>query len=512
MAGAEARSRSQAVRRAGEIAFALWFILSLITPSWRYGPFAWLPLVSYEELAGAPMRVGLANVLPLIVVACTALVRWRGRSRAPWTWGPAALSLPLAGLTVLGTLSLDRSNFRLVFIYVGMYALAWLVYLYVLNERPRLLAPIAAVLLIQGAVAIGQFLAQRDLGLAPLGELPLHPAHEGNSVLWARGQPWLRAYGLTIHPNLLGAMMAALLLLALPAVHRTRGAGRVALVGAIAVGGAGLFLSFSRASWLGFAAGLIVWGVLAWWGRRGSPGAAGEGATHDPCVAPSAVRRTLPEAQAEGATHFGKCDAPGAEGEGATHFRKWGAPRWDAPKVARAASWVLGVALVLVVALAYRDLIFSRFFALDTPTEAKSISERLRDAALALDVIRDRPLTGVGLGEYVDVAQQVDDAAVRVHNAALLVAAELGLPGLLLWLWLMVAPFWLWLRPGGYARRSRAAPGPHLAPWVAMLVVNTFDTTLWLSGNWQTAILFALLAANIVVSGQWPVARLATDH
>ena len=52
----------------------------------------------------------------------------------------------------------------------------------------------------------------------------------------------------------------------------------------------------------------------------------------------------------------------------------------------------------------------------------------------------------------------------------------------------------------------------HISPWVAMLVVNTFDTTLWLSGNWQTAILFALLAANIVVSSQWPVARLATDH
>ena len=33
-----------------------------------------------------------------------------------------------------------------------------------------------------------------------------------------------------------------------------------------------------------------------------------------------------------------------------------------------------------------------------------------------------------------------------------------------------------------------------------MLVVNTFDTTLWLSGNWQTAILFALLAARVVAS------------
>ena len=119
-----------------------------------------------------------------------------------------------------------------------------------------LAVPIAAVLIIQGAVAAGQFLAQRDLGLVPLGELPLHPAHEGNSVLLARGQPWLRAYGLTIHPNLLGALLAALLLLALPMARRERGAERSAVLLALVVGGAGLFLSFSRASWLGFAAGL----------------------------------------------------------------------------------------------------------------------------------------------------------------------------------------------------------------------------------------------------------------
>ena len=202
-----------------------------------------------------------------------------------------------------------------------------------------------------------------------------------------------------------------------------------------------------------------------------------------------------------GASHFLKWVTPGAKEEGATHLRKW-----DAPRVARAALWLSGVALALVIALTYRDLVFSRFFALDTPTEAQSISERLRDSALALALIRDNPLTGVGLGQYVDAAQQLDDAAVRVHNAGLIVAAELGLSGFLLWLWLMVAPFWLWLRPGGYAVRHPAALGPRLAPWVAMLVVNTFDTTLWLSGNWQTAILFALLAARAVDSCQLSVA------
>ena len=513
VAGSRPATSSGRLRRVGEVAFALWLILSLITPSWRYGPFAWLPLWEYEELAGAPMRVGVANLLPVVVVVCTVVVRWRADTGRTWTWGPPALSLPLAGLTILGTLRLDTSNFRLVFIYAGMYAVAWLVYLYVLNERPRLLAPIAVVLLIQGAIAIGQFVAQRDLGLLPLGELPLHPAHEGNSVLVARGQPWLRAYGLTIHPNLLGALLAALLLLVLPALGR-RGAGergsrgelphplgegwregrsapeaadsapatrphlttrtqRLALAAAVVVGGAGLFLSFSRAAWLGLAAGLVAWGACAWWGQRLS------------CVAPSAVRRTF-FAPRRGIRESDK--KVQRTSESAMH------------RARRVGPWLLGGALLALLLFGYRDLVFSRLFSLDTPTEAQSITDRQRDAALALAVIRDAPLTGVGLGEYLDAAQRLDADAARVHNVPLLVAAELGLPGLALWLWLMVAPFWLWLRPGASRRARYATLGPRLAPWVAMLVINTFDTTLWLSGNWQTAILFALVAANSVSS------------
>ena len=76
---------------------------------------------------------------------------------------------------------------------------------------------------------------------------------------------------------------------------------------------------------------------------------------------------------------------------------------------------------------------FSRLFALDTPTEAQSIDERQRDAALAVAIIRDAPLTGVGLGDYLAAAQRLDADAARVHNVPLLVAAELGLPGLVIW-------------------------------------------------------------------------------
>jgi O-antigen ligase len=447
-AGEQGRKRalSRWLDRIGEAAFGLFLVLSLITPSWRYGPFAWLPLWGYEKLAGAPMEVGVANFLPVVIVLCVALSRLL--VRRAWRWGPTALVAPLLGLTIVGLLHIDFANFRLAFLHIGMYGLAWLVYLYVLNERPRLTLPLALILVIQGVVAIGQFLTQRDLGLVFLGELPLHPAFEGNSVLWARGQPWLRAYGLTAHPNLLGGLLTAVLLLLLSSLPRSRGWARAGLIAAVLLGLTGLLLSFSRGSWLALATGLAAWWLLARLGRNQQA-------------------RVSTLSQSRG--------------------------RWR---------WLLALLPVLLLLFLYRDLVFSRFFALDTPIEAQSIDQRLHDSALAVRVIRDAPLTGVGLGYYIDAAQRLDPDAARVHNVGLLVTAELGLPGLLLWLWLMLAPFWLLLRgrqakePGGRDFYF-TYPAAQIAPWVAMLVANTFDTMLWLSSNWQTSILFALLLANL---------------
>ncbi len=436
---------SHGLRLAAEMVFSLFIIFSLTTPSWRYGPFTWWPLWTIEDFAGGPLAAGVANFLPLLAAICALASRLL--TRRSWTWGPLAVFLPLLGLTLISLLRVDLGNFRLVFLYAGMFGLAWFVYLFVINERPRLVWPLAFVLVIQSAVAVGQFLMQRDLGLAALGELPLHPALEGNSVLWARGQPWLRAYGLTAHPNLLGALMAALILLILPARGQASGKERMALTVVLLVGAVGLFLSFSRTAWLTLATGLVVWWALA----------------------------RLIEPVRFGGQRTGQ----------------------------RRLRLLLGLIPLAALLFVYRDLVFSRFFSLNTPIEAQSIEQRLHDYSLAVEVIRDNPAIGTGLGYYIDAAQRLDPDAARVHNVALLVTAELGVVGFLLWLGLMLSPFWLLLRGRmaaeiGGGDFSFTYPAPQVAPWVAMLVANTFDTMLWLSSNWQTSILFALLLANLV--------------
>lgn len=410
--------------------FGSFVILSLTTPSWRYGSYSWIPLISFDHLAGGPVKFGILNLVPLLFVASWAAKQYRSGS---WTWGPLPITIPLALFSLWALFRLDGAPFRLQFIFGGDFVLVWITYLYVINQRPPLRPILAIVVVIQSIVGSLQFFTQGDLGLVALGELPLNPAFEGVTVLQARGAAWLRAYGLTAHPNLFGALLALCLLLIVARTKRLRSLVSY-LLPVIILGIVGLFFSFSRTAWLGAGLGFAIW------------------------LAPQAHRlKTL---------------------------RQW---RW----------WLLVPLLLLgLILFAYGDLVMSRLVNLDEPLEARSINQRLEDARLALQLARENPLMGVGLGYNVDAASQIDEHAARVHNVLLLALAELGIPGLVLILLLLLSPLFAFVPLLRRREYQRAATG--LAPWVAVIVVNQFDTTLWLNGNWQTAILFALAASHAV--------------
>ncbi len=410
--------------------FGLLIVTSLTTPSWRYGPFSWWPLWTFEELAGGPVQLGALNLLPVLFVLSWVALQTKRRT---WRWGASSITYPLFLFSLWALFRLEGAPVRLLFIYAGDLAFVWLIYLYYVNLRPPLVPILATVIVVQSTVGCLQFLLQRDLGLTLMGELPLNPAFEGVTVLSARGEPWLRAYGLTAHPNLLGALLALSLMLLLSSDRKRLCAKQGYVLPVFALGLAGLFFSFSRSAWLGCALGLVAWLII----KRHRFALAG--------------RRAL-----------------------------W----WLIP----------GGLLLALVFLVYGDLVLSRVVNLQQPVEARSITQRLYDAQLALQLTRQDPWLGVGLGRNMEAASQIGADAERVHNVLLLASAELGLPGLALVLILLLAPTWaLWklYRQGDYAR---AAAG--VSPWLVVLVVNQFDTTLWLTGNWQTAILFGLAAGN----------------
>jgi O-antigen ligase len=432
--------------RTAGAAFTGLILLALITPSWRYGPFAWLPITYFAELAGGPVKFGALNLLPLVLLGSWLAGRylrsqWRPDTLVGWQWGPCRLTIPLLTLTLLGLLSLDLAIDRRTLIQGGGLTIFWLLYLYVINQRPRVLPILLLAGAVQGSVAVLQFLGQSDLGLVLLGELPLNPIHEGVSVLWARDVPWLRAYGLTAHPNLLGAILVIILLFALPVAARVGGRRQLLLALAMVPSLLGLLLTFSRSAVLGLIVGIVTWIMVG-----------------------------------------------GLTGRGFSRRRRW--------------LLVIPFLIIMVfLAASYGDLFISRVIHLSTPGEAQSLNQRIADGKLALDIIGRYPLMGVGLGNYTDAAQVIDPAAARVHNVPLLVTAELGIPGGLVLLLLGLSPL------GFLLRRSAAHPKPAgasdvLALWVAMLVIGVFDTTLWLAGNWQTAILFALICSQIVVGSE----------
>jgi len=409
-----------------QISFGLFVFFSLTTPSWRYGSFAWMPLLQIADLVGGPMQIGIFNLLPICVVGSWALLRWQVGQK--WQWGQRVVMLPMLALTFLSFARLTLLSPRRIFLHLGGWAIAWLVYLFLINEGKETwrIWVVSFILWVQGGVAVIQFFLQREVGLDFFGELPLNPLFSGVTVLFARNIRWLRAYGLTAHPNLLGAILAILLLIllqgnSLPSRRsgsRFRNLHKIIIGISLSVGLLGLFVSFSRSAWLGFGIGFLVW---VWQTR-------------------ATIRFTLLS--------------------------------------------LLPLLPLLFMLLFYHDLATSRLVRLETAVEQRSLNERLTDTQMAFDIIKQHPLWGIGMGNYADFAQQTEPSARRVHNVPLLITAELGIFGGLFWLILAFAPL--------------CDPQNSSIPiWLAMIVMSQLDTMVWVSGNWQTAVLFALIAAQL---------------
>ena len=393
------------------------FLLLVSHASAAGGPFAWLPIPLPAAVSHLGWQIGVLLLLPVLVVISWWLEETAHRlkrennkpasSRHPktkggWTWGETAVTLPLAALSGLVLLRLRPET-----VYLGaMLALGWFVYLYLANhptwQQNRLWRVLAVVLLVQGTVALAQFLLQRELGLAWLGEPALDLLVEGTSVAERNGQNWLRAYGLNSHPNQLGLLLMALCLLIWPNRHQANRWWRWLFCLDLIAGVVGLLVSLSRSAWVGLLLGGLVYAVH----RRG---------------------------------------------KGPLHRREFALPL------------AILAAGVLLFALAYGDVMAGRLLGLDSPLESRSLWERQRDLGLAWQLLRERPFLGVGLGQYLAAATVLDPAAAQVHNVPLLIGAELGVVGLVLWLIFWLWPLWRYGRLASFA--------PATAVWVGLILM-----------------------------------------
>jgi O-antigen ligase len=248
---------------------------------------------------------------------------------------------------------------------------------------------------------------------------------------------WLRAYGMAQHPNLLGGCMMVMLLVVIGYYLTQAGWRRPPLLISLVAGLITLLLTFSRAAWLGTAAGGVATLVLALWSRRQG--------------------------------------------------------RWSPDYTSIAVLVALLLATGFAFAAVNWQLFQPRLGLVSQGVEIRSVESRAMQIEAAWALIRMRPALGVGIGNYPTALYRLVREAVAaypvyqpVHNVLFLATAELGLMGGGLWLAAIIAPWTaLWVR----RRQVRMIPwwaglGGALA---ALTIVSFFDAYTWASHQGRLA-------------------------
>ncbi|MCX6023716.1 MAG: O-antigen ligase family protein [Chloroflexi bacterium] len=342
-----------------------------------------LPRVFYGYTS---LLVYSSDVLLALTLATWPLARSDGRRR-PLRWGPVPLGLALLSLPLLSLVSLTGSLNPGMTLYTSLHlTLLCGLYLYAVNEaddlRP-LVWVLGGIVALESVLSVWQFAGRSTY---PAGQLFLGwpaemvAAQSGASVVeTVAGARWLRAYGSTPHPNVLGGLLTATLLPL--AGWYLRGAGRwgTLALGVTLLGTTAAVLTFSRSAWLGLAVGGAALAFLAGNERRS----------------------------------------------------------------ARGIELALGVALVwLTLGALFADLMYTRLGDSGARLERRSIAERLLLRDSALEVMRNGPLTGVGAGNGVLAQVSLTGRhwpAEPAHSVPLLAAAEIGAVGGAAWLAVVLA-------------------------------------------------------------------------
>ena len=362
-------SRPDVIRGLAVLRRMSWAVTVLLLSLWWYHefrpgaePFVYFTYQSVLLFASDGM---LALTLLL-----WALERWLRRERV--RLGP--LWLACGGLALICACALsiagaqDRALAAALTAHLALLAGA---YLCLVNDPldPAFVGGLfGAVLLALTGLALWQVIWQQTTPLNLPWPGALTAARSGASVVVnAAGARWLRAYGALPHPNILGGVILVYWGAVIERYLRT---GNRWWLGAVALAGLTLALSFSRAAWLG--------------------------------------------ALAEGAA-----------------ILFWLRPPYRARARTSVVAGLAAAAFAVVPLLPF-FLARTSLGGAEIPVEQRSIGDRTALIRASFDLWRAHPWLGVGAGNFVAALARLalPDAPLEpVHNLILLVVAETGLPG-----------------------------------------------------------------------------------
>ena len=263
-------------------------------------------------------------------------------------------------------------------------------------------------MIIQSLIALVQYGQQKSLGLKILGENNLSPQIIGVAEIVVAGEKIMRPYGTFPHPNVLAGFLITAIMFCFYfwVLEKTREHDylKIILLCLISIFTITLIFTFSRSAWLGLVIALIIFIII------------GNG---EKSFAPTNT----------GNKNF--CSLP----DNQKNYRK-------KIKTLLPALSVLTLTAI-IVSIIFWPQIASRGAVTDSPSGDFALSNRVFLNQIAFNFISEQPWFGIGIGNFTTrlraFAPQLPSWRIQPsHNIYLLWAAEIGIPGLLLFL------FFIW--------------------------------------------------------------------
>lgn len=242
----------------------------------------------------------------------------------------------------------------------------------------------SALTFFQSIFAIWQFVIQKSIGLKILGEQVLNPNILGVAKIVSGGTKLIRGYGTFPHPNLLAAFLLFGIFITIYLLINTSKKWQIFLLNIMVfVNILGLCVTFSRAGYFALGVGLILFFGYIFW---------------------NLIK--------------------------------------DDQKINLSAWMPVFVVLISILTsfFIFRPYILTRA----TITDQATI-ERSQYNKIGLKMIKDKPIFGIGIGDSVLHMEQYIGQKLEpwqkqpIHNYFLLSAAELGIPGALILIWIFAS-------------------------------------------------------------------------
>jgi len=293
---------------------------------------------------------------------------------------------------------------------------------------------------IQAGLGTWQFLSQSTFSSKWLGMAMHDPTVPGTFVVETELRRWLRAYGSLPHPNILAGFLATAMFLVVWLYQKTEyGLKKIFLPVIFVVLSLGLCATFSKSVIGGFLIALVFLWATIFLRKWPSTSAGNNGST-------GLTTGLFPER------------AERVEGQ-------------KEIKITLLKFTLIFIAVATIFSVVFWEPVQTRIYGAER-LEIKSTTERLDYFNQAWQLIKNHPFIGVGLGNYTLAVHNEINPNLQswdyqpVHNIYLLILAELGFVGLVLWLTLM---FFI----------IKQLPVTRYPLLVTFLVIGLFDHYLW---------------------------------